>query len=61
MTKSNPYKGGGQTKFAVAMQDLMTVFDALTICKLPFLVGWACLPGSWLNCITGWDGCGIPC
>jgi aldehyde:ferredoxin oxidoreductase len=52
----DPYRVEGKAKFSVAMQDLMTVFDALTVCKF-IVFGGVGVPSlvHWLNCITGWD------
>ena len=52
----DPYEVDGKAKFSVAMQDLMSVFDSLTVCKF-ILFGGVGVPAlaHWLNCITGWD------
>lgn len=52
----DPYKIEGKARFAIAMQDLMAVFDSLSACKF-VLFGGVGVPelAHWLNCITGWD------
>ncbi|UCF83448.1 MAG: aldehyde ferredoxin oxidoreductase family protein [Desulfobacteraceae bacterium] len=51
----DPYEVDGKAKFSVVMQDLMSVFDALTVCKF-IVFGGVDVPSlaHWLNCITGW-------
>jgi aldehyde:ferredoxin oxidoreductase len=52
----DPYEIDNKAKFSVVMQDLMSVFDALTVCKFT-VFGGVGVPSlvHWLNCITGWD------
>lgn len=52
----DPYEVDGKAKFSIVMQDLMSVFDALTVCKF-VVFGGVGVPSlvKWLNCITGWD------
>ena len=52
----DPYEVEGKAKFSVAMQDLMSVFDSLTVCKF-ILFGGVGVPAlaHWVNCVTGWD------
>ncbi len=52
----DPYGVEGKAKYSIAMQDLMAVFDSLSVCKF-ILFGGVGVPtlAHWLNCITGWD------
>ncbi|UCE54325.1 MAG: aldehyde ferredoxin oxidoreductase family protein [Desulfobacterales bacterium] len=52
----DPYEVEAKAEFSVVMQDLMSVFDALTVCKF-VVFGGVGVPSlvHWLNCITGWD------
>jgi aldehyde:ferredoxin oxidoreductase len=52
----DPYEVEGKAAFSVKMQDLMSVFDSLTVCKF-ILFGGVGVPAlaHWVNCITGWD------
>jgi aldehyde:ferredoxin oxidoreductase len=52
----DPYAVDGKAQFSIVMQDLMSVFDALTVCKF-IVFGGVGVPSlvEWLNCITGWD------
>ena len=51
----DPYDHEGKAEMAVRLQDLMTVYDALGLCK--FLLRASVGPtqlASWLNRVTGW-------
>ena len=52
----DPYEVEGKARFSIAMQDLMSVFDSLTVCKF-ILFGGVGVPAlaHWVNCVTGWD------
>jgi aldehyde:ferredoxin oxidoreductase len=52
----DPYGVDGKAEFSIVMQDLMSVFDALTVCKF-IVFGGVGVPSlvDWLNCITGWN------
>jgi aldehyde:ferredoxin oxidoreductase len=52
----DPYETDHKAQFSIVMQDLMSVFDALTVCKF-IVFGGVGVPSltHWLNCITGWD------
>jgi aldehyde:ferredoxin oxidoreductase len=51
----DPYQVDGKAQYAIAMQDLMAVFDSLSACKF-ILFGKVGVPtlAHWLTCITGW-------
>lgn len=52
----DPYEVDNKARFSIVMQDLMSIFDALTVCKF-IVFGGVGVPSlvHWLNCITGWD------
>ncbi len=52
----DPHAVEGKAEFSIAMQNLMSVLDSLTVCKFT-LFGGVGVPAlaHWLNYITGWE------